>query len=204
MPSMQNLFNPMAGMYQAQLEASRQFADAVFSGTEKIDQVLREAAHRAVTEQLKFAQSLVTVRDAQGVANVQTTYFSQRPDRAMDYQRELARAFTEVQAELGKSLRNYMEQLTTSAASGATATLGAGNGQPGAGYDPLKSIFSVWESAFRDMTSLASQNMAATRNTFDQAAKEGYTNVTAAADETVEAMTAGREKNVQAGSSTKH
>ncbi len=176
MQNMQNIFNPMANIYQTQLEASRQFADAIFSGTEKIDHVLLEATHRAFTEQMKFAQSLVAVRDTQGVTDAQTMFLSQRPDRAMDYQRELIRVFSEVQNELGQSMRKYVEQLSSTAVNGAAAAASsaATDGHVNDAFNPMTGMFSVWESAFREVASLANKNMEAARNTFENTAGTAF------------------------------
>ncbi|MEN3364353.1 MAG: hypothetical protein V7606_1627, partial [Burkholderiales bacterium] len=49
---MQTVLNPLVNVYQTQLEASRRFADAVFSGTEKIDRIVLDAVHRIFNQQL--------------------------------------------------------------------------------------------------------------------------------------------------------
>lgn len=206
--NMQNMLNPMmnmANVYQTQLEASRRFADAFFTGAEKIDHVLLEATHRACIEQLKFAQSLVAVRDTQGAVNAQAMFFSQRPDRAINYQRELMRVMTEVQSELGKSMRNYLEQMRSGAASGMSAL------EPEAeteheiynpmAYNPLSGMLSVWQSAFREATTAASRNMEAARNTFESAVHTANADAEEALDETMEAMTAGRERKATTSTS---
>ncbi|TCS35747.1 phasin family protein [Paucimonas lemoignei] len=198
--NMPKLYSPMATFCQTQLEASRQFADALFSSAEKLDQVLLAASHRACIEQLRFAQSLASVRDPQGAADVQAKFFSQRPDRAMNYQRELVRVFTEVQAELGNSMRTYMEQIG-SIGNGAASEFAseAERDAPTAAdiYSPMTGIFSVWQSAFREAASAANRNMEVARSTFENVVNTVQDNageVVDTVDETAEAMTAGREK----------
>src|SRR3954462_13235184 len=44
---MQNALNPIVDLYNSQLETSRQVANAMFSGVEKIDRVVMETTHRA-------------------------------------------------------------------------------------------------------------------------------------------------------------
>lgn len=199
--NMQRLYSPMASIYQTQLEASRQFADALFSSAEKIDHVLLAASHRACIDQLRFAQSLAAVRDAQGAADAQAKFLSQRPDRAMNYQRELIRVFTEVQTELGRSMRNYMEQIGNfgnGAASEFASAIEQDTPTAGEAYNPLTGIFSVWQSAFREAASAANRNMEAARTTFENVAttvqESAQENADEVIDETMEAMTAGREK----------
>lgn len=195
--NMQKLYGPMANIFQTQLEASRQFADALFSSAEKIDHVLLAASHRACIEQLRFAQSLATVRDVQGAADAQAKFFSQRPDRAMNYQQEVIRVFSEVQTELGKSMRTYVEQMG-SLGNGAVSEF-ASAVEPDTttameAYNPLTGIFSAWQTAFREAASATSRNIEVARTTFENAVNTTQENTDEAIDETIEAMTAGRER----------
>ena len=165
---MPSAMNPIIDMCQTQLEASRRLADVVFSGTERIDRVVIDAAHRAVTDQLNFAQAVVATRDPAGIADLQTTYMSRRPDNAMNYQRELIRVFAEIQSEVGKSMHYYIEQFGSSLnANAATSTRQARDHANDAMFNPMTGMFSVWESAFREVSSLASRNMEAARSSFE-------------------------------------
>jgi hypothetical protein len=168
---MLNVANPMVDMYQTQLEASRRFADVLFSGTERIDRVVLEAAHRAFTDQLKFAQAVMSARDPQSVANAQSSYFSHRPDNAVNSQKEIMRIFAEIQNEIGRSMQFYVEQLGSSVATNTSAPFQATQERAnGAAFNPMTGMFSVWESAFREVASMANRNMAAARTTFENAA----------------------------------
>lgn len=171
---MQNVLSPMVNMYQTQLEASRRFADAIFSGTEKIDRVVIGATHRAFNEQLRFAQALSSVRDPRNMGSTfQSSFFSRDPDDAMNYQKEIMRIFAEMQNEIGRSMQDYIEQLGTTAATGATAPLGVARDQANdAVFNPMTSMFSVWESAFKEVTELAKKNMIAARGAIDSAASK--------------------------------
>lgn len=191
---MPNVFNPIANIYQTQLEASRQLADAIFAGTGKFDHVVIDATHRAVSDQLRFVQSLAAVRDPQGVANAQTSYFSLRPDRAMEYQREMVRIFSEMQNDIGKSMRQYLEQWSGNVAAGAAETTDAAQEQAGEAFNPMTSMFSVWESAFREMASLTNKNVEAARSGFENAASTAFTAASEAAEEMTDAATGGRER----------
>lgn len=203
MQPMQNVLTPITTIYQTQLEASRQLADAVFSGTEKIDHVVLEATHRAFSEQLRFAQSLAAVRDPQGMASAQNTFLTQRPERAMDYQRELIHIFTEMQNEIGRSMRTYMEQFGSSAVSGSANTIDAVENQANEVFNPITGMFSLWESAFREMASVANKNMHAARDSFESAASEAYDKATETAEDVVEATMPGRERKSGNGSASK-
>ena len=208
--NMQAMYGPMANMYQTQLEASRRLADAFFNGAEKIDHVLLAASHRAWTDQLRFVQSLVAVRDAQGAATAQAKFFSQRPDRAMNYQRELMRVFSEVQSEIGKSMRSYMEQVGSGIAPDFASALESEDVAGPETYAPLATnpvagMFTAWQSAFREAASAANRNMETARDTFENTASTAYADADAeeALDETVEGMTAGKEKRSSAHHSGK-
>ncbi|WP_164932025.1 phasin family protein [Janthinobacterium sp. 17J80-10] len=186
-------------MYQTQLEASRRLADAFFSGAEKIDHVLLTASHRAWTDQLRFVQSLVAVRDPQGAADAQAKFFSLRPDRAMNYQRDLMKVFTEVQSEIGKSMRSYVEQVGSGVAPDFAAGIAPEDTSEQETYNPiaanpLTGMFTAWQSAFREAASAANRNMETARNTFENAASAGYEHAEQAVDDAVDEMTAGREK----------
>lgn len=197
--NMQNMYGPMTNMYQSQLEASRRLADAFFNGAEKIDHLLLSASHRAWTDQLRFVQSLVAVRDAQGAANAQARFFSQRPERAMNYQRDFMRVFSEVQSEIGQSMRSYVEQMGSGVAPDFLEALEPDDTSGKESYSPLAAnpltgMFTAWQSAVREAASAVNRNMETARSTFENAASTAYENAEEALDETVEGMTAGKEK----------
>ncbi len=184
---MQTAMNPMVDMYQTQLEASRRLADVVFAGTERIDRVMIEATHRAVTDQLNFAQAVASTRDPNGVANLQATYLSRRPDNAVNYQREIVRIFAEVQSEIGKSMQYYMEQFGSTMANSASAVSSriGQDKRDNTSFNPVTGMFSVWETAFREIASMTNRNLAAARSSF-----ENVTSATANAAQRAAAATA--------------
>lgn len=197
---MQNVLNPMVTMYQTQLEASRRFADAIFSGTEKIDHVVIGATHRVFTEQLNFAQAMATVRDPRAVGStLQSSFLSRSPDNVVNYQKEIMRIFAEMQNEIGRSMQEYVEQLGTHAATSATMPLEAAQERANnAVFNPMTSMFSVWESAFKEVAELAKKNMMAARSTMEDAASS-YVNVAAgSARETASAVESASSSTAQA------
>lgn len=172
---MQTVLSPLVGVFQTQLEASRRFADAIFAGTEKLDRVMIDATHHAFNRQLNLAQSMVTLRDPQSAATaLQSNFLSRSPDDAMNYQKEVMRIFAEMQNDIGKSLHEYVEQLGTNAATAATNTampMDAVRGHANdAVYNPVVSMFSVWESAFKEVAELAKKNMVAAHSQVEEAA----------------------------------
>jgi len=169
-----NVLNPIADMYQTQLEVSRQFADALFSGAEKIDRVVINAAHRALTEQLRLAQALAAVRDPRGLASLQSMLVP-HPENAANCQREVLQVFAEMQAEIGKSMQQFIEQLGTNAANSTVKPLEATREQlNGAPFDPT-GMFSVWESAFREAAAFTNKNIIAAAATLENTANAAAT-----------------------------
>ncbi len=189
--------HPMVNIVQYQLEASMHLADAVFSGTEKIDRAMLVVTHQAVDRQLKFARAVTDMRDPSRVAELQVA-IAGRPEKAMQCQHEIMSALVEIQAEFGKSMRDCMEKcselanervvgageqvigqvagkLSEQAARHAGEAAGAGARAqamlPESGMmNPFFGMISMWEQAFREASRLASQNMMVASSSAEQAA----------------------------------
>ncbi len=164
--------NPMVDMVQCQLEASMQLADAVFSGTEKIDRAVLDVTHQAVDGQLKFAKAIADIRDPSKMTELQST-MAHRPEKAMRSQQQIMAAFAEMQAEIGKSIQNYMEHvnqlaMARSAQAGQQTNSGIETAD-NAMFNPVISMLSVWEKAFKEVTSMANRNMMAARSSIESA-----------------------------------
>jgi phasin family protein len=165
---MPSVLNPIADMYQTQLEASRRFADVVFSGVEKIDHVMIDATHRMFTEQINFVQAMASVRDPRGIANLQSTYFSHRPENALAYQKELVKVFAEMQSEIGNSMQDCMEQFRGNVVSGKNDMKGAASAQStDTVFNPMTGMFAAWQSAMKDAVSMADRNIDAIRTRYE-------------------------------------
>jgi ElaB/YqjD/DUF883 family membrane-anchored ribosome-binding protein len=187
---MQNTLSPMVNMYRTQLEASRRFADAIFAGTEKIDRVFIGATHRIFNEQLDLVQAMASMRDPRSAAStLQSGLMARAPDDSVNYQKEIMRIFAEMQSEIGRSLQDCLEQLGTQAAGTASAPIRTTQQQAGdAMFNPVTSMFSVWESAFKEVAALAKKNMTAARTSMDETANRAAQSMDTAA--TVAANTA--------------
>lgn len=181
---MQNATNPLLTMYQTQLEASRRFAEAVFSGTEKIDRVMRGATQRVFNEQLNLAQAITAARDPRTVGStLQSSLLARNPDDAVSYQKEIVRIVAEMQNEISRSMQDYMEQIRNNATTSATRPLQAAQAQANdAVFNPMTSMFSVWESAFKEVAELAKKNMVAARGAVEQAAGRSAQQMTSYVD----------------------
>ncbi len=182
--------NPVVDMMHYQLEASIHLADAMFSGTEKIDRAVLDVTHQAVDGQLKLARAVADMRDPSKMADLQVA-IAGRPEKAMHCQQQIMAALVEMQAEFGKSVRDYMDRLSKSAAeqageAGEQLSAGAG-GQSDAMLNPFTGMMSVWEQAFREASRVASQNMMAARSGVESAANAAREAVTRSMEATVPA-----------------
>ena len=175
--------NPLVNMVQHQLDASMRLADAVFLGKGKIDRVILDAIHQAVENNLQMVRAMTEVQDPSQFKDLQSK-LAFHPEKNMHYQQEILSAVADIQAEIGKSVQNYMERFGQSAAgklSDVAQKYGdkeSGNQNQGM-FNPVTSMFSVWERAFRDVTSMTNKNLA----TANKAAENGaYTAASSLSD----------------------
>lgn len=176
-----NAVNPAMDIFQAQLETSRRFADAMFNGAEKIDRFLIANLHRSVSGQIRFAQALAMARDPASIADLQTGFLPSSED-TFTSQREIFQIFTEMQNEIGISMQQYAEQLGAAAAANAASLFGSVPGMTDGNQknNPASGVFSAWESAFRDAAALANRNLDAVRSNLVNAASNVAESVSAA------------------------
>lgn len=179
--------NPMVDLVHYQLEASMHLAEAVFSGTEKIDRAMLDVTHQAVDGQLKLARAVTDMRDPARMAELQVSLAS-RPEKAMHCQQQIMSALVEIQAEFGRSIRNYLERFGQSTAQQVSEAIqhaepvaGIGH-QQGSPLNPFTGMLSVWEEAFREAGKLASQNMMAASSSLESATAAAREMTSRAAD----------------------
>lgn len=166
--------NPVVDMVRYQLDASIHLADAVFTGTEKIDRAMLDVTHQAVDGQLKLARAVADMRDPAKMADLQVS-MAARPERAMHCQQQIMAALVEMQAEFGRSIRNYMDRMSAATAGQAeeASQQSSVGTQQAASMMPeaFTGMLSVWEQAFREASKLASENMQVARNSFESTAQ---------------------------------
>ena len=166
---MPSVINPMADLYHSQLEASRRFADVLFSGTERIDHVVLEATHRAFTAQVNLAHAAVSMRDPKELATIQSTLLAQRPDNAVNFQKELVRVFAEIQNEMSKSMKDYLEKFGSNMTRSATGPMkNAQDKATDTVFNPMTGMFSMWESAFREVATMTNKNLSTARSVAEE------------------------------------
>ena len=165
--------NPVVDMVQYQLDASIQLADVVFSGTEKIDRAVLDVTHQAVDSQLKLVRAMTNMRDPSRMADLQSA-LAHRPEKAMHCHQQIMSALVEMQTEFGRSVREYIDRVSHSAAEqveSAQHQAAAGLGQSGeATANPFTGMMGVWEQAFREASRFATQNMTVARSNVETAA----------------------------------
>ena len=159
--------NPLANLMRFQIDASIELADAVFSGTEKIDRAMLDVTHHAVEEQLKLARAVADLRDQEKLAELRVS-IADRPEKTMRFQQEIMAAIVEMQAECGRSIRHYMERIGQTAAEQAGEVgerLSAGAHETSLSVsNPFTGMLSVWEQAFREASKLTQQNIQVARS----------------------------------------
>ncbi len=178
--------NPLVNIIQHQLDASMRLADAVFLGKGKIDRVILDATHQAVENNLQMARALTEVQDPSQFKDLQTK-LAFHPEKNMHYQQEILSAVAEIQAEMGKSVQNYMERFGQNAAGklseGAqTYANKESSHQENSLFNPVTSMFSVWERAFRDVTSLTNKNLATAQKSAENGAYTAANSLSETAD----------------------
>ena len=175
--------HPMVDIVQYQLEASIHLANAVFTGTERIDRAMLGGAHEAVDRQLKFVRAAADIRDPSKVADLQVA-ISGRPEKTIHCQQEIMSALVEIQAEFGRSMRDCMEkctQLTSASVSDSSSEVRAAMPEGGMA-NPFFGMISMWEQAFQQASQLASQNMMAASSSAENAVNFARDAVTAASE----------------------
>ena len=144
--------NSIVDIAQAQFQASLRFADTMFSGIEKIDQVLLDNAHQLLSDELHYAHTLVAESDSKVLANKPLTYISGTPDAAMQYQGALFHAYLQIQKDLAATWQQYAQQVGEQFRNQMSIVSASGkrsNTQPNiAEYGPFSSMLSAWQSAW--------------------------------------------------------
>ncbi len=173
---MQAIANPMLDVQRRQIDASRQMAEVVFDGTDRIEHLMLETTRKAFDEQMKFLQALTAVRDPQGFAALQSTFFSRTPDQMVKVQQELMRIVSEAQEQLKGTMGEYasvfngagMPVAMPIAMAPETTEALTGNGA-------LTSMYSVWDKAFKDVIAMANRTVEAVQSSAQNGAQAADT-----------------------------
>lgn len=168
---MQNPESAVTDSYKNQLHATRQLAETVLTCTEKIDQVVLSTAHALFNEQMQFAQALVTSRDMKQIALLQSSFLSHTPDYVAKCQKDMLQICQEAQNKVGKTIEQYFEHASSNVPLMPIPMMPMTmSGKKGDGdlMGPMSDMFNVWSAAFREASTLATQNLETARNNFEK------------------------------------
>jgi phasin family protein len=193
---MQNPATSMIDSYQKQIDASRHIAEAVFDGTDRIEHLMIDTTRKAFDEQMKFYQALAAVRDPQGIAALQSAFFSHTPEQMTKVQQELMKIVTDAQHQITSTMDRYKTTLNggmTSPMHEATSAFSqsSGNGSPVG--SALTSIYSMWDKAFKESFAMANRTMATVLTPPSESASSGAATSAASAKTTTTRKSARRK-----------
>lgn len=149
---MQTTTNPVLDTYQQQIDASRHIAEVVFDGADRMEHLMLDTTRKAFDERMKFYQALAAVRDPQGVAALQSAFFSHTPEKMLKVQQELMKIVTQAQEEINQTMLQYKAGLN---GSGAHDTMASNSESSHRTNNALTSMFSMWDKAFKDTVAMA-------------------------------------------------
>ena len=150
---MKNPMEPMIELYEAQLQASRELANIILSGAERIDRIALQATKDGLNEQIAYAQALAAVKDLQSVMSMRTAFSQPNSEHALAFYQEMLKALSEIYAGMTQTVETYLKgigQRTTQTMS----SMGAGT--PG-GAHAADSVFEFWNSAWRQLAGMTEQ-----------------------------------------------
>ena len=165
MPNTQ-LHNSFRDLAKYQLDASTELANAFFSGVEKIDHALLDAAHQMLDAQRKFGSVAVDIRDQSRLVELRESVVG-RPDKAMQCHQQIMSAVTEIQTEVGRSIRQYCDRLSELSrdqfqrlANSSEHRSEKSQALPMAIGSPFAGMLSVWRDTFEEAGQAIVENAA--------------------------------------------
>jgi phasin family protein len=156
---MQAMTNPALDTYQQQIDASRHIAEAVFDGTDRMEHLMLDATRKAFDERMKFYQALAAARDPQGVAALQSAFFSHTPEQMLKVQQEVMKIVTESQDQINKTMQHYKLGFNGQS---AETSMPSNSENAQTSTNALTSLFHMWDKAFKDTVALTTGSIAST------------------------------------------
>jgi phasin family protein len=158
--------NPAASMmqsYQHQIDASRHIGDAMFDSADRVEHLMIDATRKAFDEQMKFYQELAAARDPQGIAALQTAFFSHTPEQMTKVQQDLMKIVADAQQQIARTMEQYKTDLNGGLSLSTNDALSAfnqsSNGSPAT--SALTGVYSMWDKAFKESFAMANRTIAA-------------------------------------------
>ncbi len=161
---MQNPATSMIDSYQKQIDTSRHIAEVVFDGTDRIEHLMIDTTRKAFDEQMKFYQALAAVRDPQGIAALQSAFFSHTPEQMTKVQQELMKIVTDAQQQIASTMERYKTGLNggmSSPINEAIASFNNGSSNSAPASNALTGVYSMWDKAFKESFAMANRTMSA-------------------------------------------
>ena len=165
MPTTQQ-HNPLRDLATYQLDASMGLANAVFSAIEKIDSAVLDVAHHMLDAQLKLTRLAADMRDQSRMSALQESIVC-RPDKTIQCNQQIMSAVIEIQAELGRSARQYLERISQLSrdqleqlANQAETQAHETPADQLSVVNPIVGMLSVWRDAFQEVGHVVDENLA--------------------------------------------
>ena len=169
MPNTQQ-HNSLVDLAKYQLNASTELANAIFSGFEKIDHALLDVAHQMLDAQRKFGNVAADMRDQSRMVELRESVVC-RPDKAIQCHQQIMSAMIEIQAEIGRSTREYFERLGE-LSRGQLQRLASqsefrgknSQAQQLVAGSPFAGMLSVWRDTFEEAGQVMADSVASAQN----------------------------------------
>lgn len=162
---MHNSENSMLDSCKNQLHATQQLAETVLTCTGKIDHVILNTVHALFNEQMQLAQALLTSRDMNQIALLQSSFLSHTPDYISKSQKEMLQIYQEMQNNVGKTIEQYFEHASNAQLMPLPMLSIPMPGSKGNGdlIRPMTDLFNVWSTALKEASTLATHNIEVAR-----------------------------------------
>ena len=162
--------NSLVDLAKYQLNASTELANAIFSGFEKIDHALLDVAHQMLDAQRKFGSVAADMRDQTRMVELRESVIC-RPDKAMQCHQQIMSAMIEIQAEIGRSTREYFDRLSELSlgqlerlANQSESLSKKSQAQQLVAGSPFAGMLSVWSDTFEEAGQAIADSLASAEN----------------------------------------
>jgi phasin family protein len=155
---MQPAIQTVLDLCQAQIRASTALANAIMTGAEKMEQVVRNASKVGIGEQVDFVKTAAGVRDPELMATMQAVFAEPIPERVGNYYNELVRVISQTNAAIEKVIRDYQEEFSENLVN----PMHVAGGFPAGGVpETIQNLIKFWDSAYQNLTGVTDQYLRA-------------------------------------------
>ncbi len=155
---MQPAIQTVLDLCQAQIRASTALANAIMTGAEKMEQVVRNASKVGIGEQVDFVKTAAGVRDPELMATMQAVFAEPIPERVSNYYNELVQVISQTNAAIEKVIRNYQGEFSGNLMN----PLQVAEGFPAGGVpETMQNLIKFWDSAYQNLAGVTDQYLRA-------------------------------------------